>query len=170
MNVELRTVLRWILVVSVTLVVQVGLVTDLRVYGVHPDLLLLLAVCAGIEGGPGRGAVLGFSCGLLFDLFLPGPFGMTALAYAVTGYVAGLVGDTVVRPARWISIGLVTLCSAGGMLLYAGLGQLLGQRSLADPRLGAIVGIVAATNALLSLPALAVCRWADHDPVRARLR
>ena len=54
--------------------------------------------------------------------------------------------------------------------MYAAIGQLLGQHSLSDPRLGAIVGIVAAINGLLSLPALAVCRWADHDPIRARLR
>jgi rod shape-determining protein MreD len=170
LNIELRNVMRWVLVVSAAVVLQVGLLTDLRVYGVHPDLLLLVAVCAGIEGGPGRGAGIGFACGLLFDLFLQGPFGVTALAYALTGYAAGLAGDTVVRPARWISIGMVAVASAAGTLLYAALGQLLGQRSLSDPHLGAIVGIVAATNALLALPALAVCRWADHDPVRARLR
>ena len=170
MNIELRSLLRWVLIVSVALVLQIGLVTDLRIYGVHPDLMLLLAVCAGLEGGPGRGAGVGFACGLLFDLFLPGRFGVTALALTLTGYGAGVAGDTVVRPARWISVGLVALTSAAGTLVYAAIGQLLGQHSLSDPRLGVIVGIVAATNGLLSLPALAVCRWADPDPVRARLR
>ena len=170
MNIELRSVLRWALILSVALILQVGLFTDLRIGGVHPDLLLLLAVCAGLEGGPGRGAGVGFAAGLLMDLFLPGRFGVTALASALTGYGAGVAGDTVVRPARWISVGLVVVISAAGTLLYAAIGQLLGQHSLSDPRLGVIVGIVAATNGLLALPALAVCRWADHDPVRARLR
>jgi rod shape-determining protein MreD len=165
-----RTVLRWTLVASAALVLQVGLLNDLRIAGVHPDLMLLLAVCAGLSGGPGRGAEVGFAAGLLLDLFLPGRFGVTALAFALVGYTAGVAGDTVVRPARWISVGLVVVCSAAGVLLYAALGHLLGQHSLSDPRLGAIVGIVSVINGLLALPALAVCRWADHDPLQARLR
>ena len=170
MNLEVRVLLRWTLIVSVALVLQVGLLNDVRIAGVHPDLMLLLAVCAGLTGGPGEGAGVGFACGLLLDLFLPGRFGVTALAYALTGYGAGVAGDTVVRPARWISVGLVVVSSALGTLLYAAIGQLLGQRSLSDPRLGVIIGIVSVINGALSLPALAVCRWADHDPVRARLR
>jgi rod shape-determining protein MreD len=169
-NTDVRQLLRWVLILSITLVLQVGLFNDVRFWGVHPDLLLLLAVCAGLTGGPGRGAGVGFACGLLLDLFLPGRFGVTALAYALTGYGAGVAGDTVVRPARWISVGLVVLSSAAGTLLYAAIGQLLGQRSLSDPRLAAIVGIVSVVNGVLALPALAVCRWADHDPLRARLR
>jgi len=169
-NLEVRVLLRWTLIVSVALVLQVGLLNDVRIAGVHPDLMLLLAVCAGLTGGPGEGAGVGFACGLLLDLFLPGRFGVTALAYALTGYGAGVAGDTVVRPARWISVGLVVVSSALGTLLYAAIGQLLGQRSLSDPRLGVIIGIVSVINGALSLPALAVCRWADHDPVRARLR
>jgi rod shape-determining protein MreD len=167
---DVRQLLRWVLVLSVTLVLQVGLFNDIRFWGVHPDLMLLLAVCAGLTGGPGQGAGVGFACGLLLDLFLPGRFGVTALAYALTGYGAGVAGDTVVRPARWISVGLVVLSSAAGTLLYAAIGQLLGQRSLSDPRLGTIVGIVSVVTGVLALPALAVCRWADHDPLRARLR
>lgn len=170
MIIEPRTILRWTLVVSVALVLQMGLLNDLRIAGVHPDLMLLLAVCAGLCGGPGRGAGVGFASGLLLDLFLPGRFGVTALAYALTGYAAGVAGDTVVRPARWISVGLVVLSSALGIIVYAAIGHLLGQHSLSDPRLGAIVGIVSVVNGLLALPALAVCRWADHDPLQARLR
>lgn len=170
MNLELYGTLRWTLILSVAMVLQVGLFNDLRIAGVHPDLLLLLAVVAGLEGGAGRGAGIGFTGGLLMDLFLPGRFGVTALASALTGYGAGVAGDTVVRPARWISIGLVVVSSAAGTLLYAAIGQLLGQHSLSDPRLGIIIGIVSGINGLAALPALAVCRWADNDPVRARLR
>lgn len=169
-RVEPRLLLRWGIVLVGALVLQVGVVNDLRIGGVHPDLMLLLAVCAGMVGGPARGAGVGFAAGLVADLFLPGRFGVTALALAVTGYFSGVAGDTVVRPARWISVSLVTVASALGILFYAAVGQLLGQRSLTDPRLGAIVGIVAVVNGLLALPALAVCRWADADdgPFRSR--
>ncbi|UDY35714.1 rod shape-determining protein MreD [Dermatobacter hominis] len=168
--IEGSSLIRWVLLVTATLVLQIGLATQIRVAGVHPDLLLLVAICAGLVGGPSTGAGVGFACGLLFDLFLPGRFGVTALAYLLVGYGSGVAGDAVARPTRWISAGIVALASAAGTLVYAAIGQLLGQRSLSDPNLGAIVGIVAAFNALLAVPVLAVCRWAEPEDVRLRAR
>lgn len=162
--------LRWVLVVSVAIVLQIGIATQIRISGVHPDLMLLITVCAGIVGGPGTGSVVGFVCGLLFDLFLPGRFGVTALAYLLVGYGSGVAGDAVARPSRSISVGIVVLASGVGTLLYATIGQLLGQRSLSDPNLVAIVGMVVAFNAVLALPALAVCRWAEPEHVQLRIR
>jgi rod shape-determining protein MreD len=165
-----RLILRYSLVVIGALVLQVSLFTDLRILDVHPDVMLLVAVCAGATAGPTRGATVGFVAGLLNDLLLPGRMGVAALAFAVTAYAVGVASSTVVRPARWISVGLVTLGSVGGVLLYAALSQLLGQSTLADPRLGEIVGIVAGANALLALPTLAICRWAERDTLRSGLR
>lgn len=169
-TVEPRLLARWVLVLSAAWVLQAGVATDVRPAGVHPDLLLLVAVCAGLVGGPARGAGVGFAAGLLADLFLSGRFGVSALAFAVTGYASGVAGDAVARPTRWISVGLVTIASGAGTLLYAAIAHLLGQRTLADPRLGVIVGIVAAVNGLLALPALAVCRWADRQEPGVRFR
>ncbi len=161
---------RWVLIVSVAVVAQVGLASQIRLAGVHPDLLLLVAVCAGLTSGPTTGAGVGFACGLALDLFLPGRFGVTALAYLLAGYGSGVAGDAVARPTKWISTGLVVLASAAGVLLYAAIGQLLGQRSLSDPNLLAIVGIVAAFNGILAVPVLAACRWARPDEVHLRVR
>ena len=161
--------LRYSVVIVVGMVLQIGVFTDLRLFDVHPDVMLLIAVCAGATAGPARGAGVGFASGLLLDLLLPGRFGVAALAYALTGYAVGAAASTVVRPARWISVGLVAAGSAVGVLVYAALAQLLGQPTLADPRLGIIVGIVAGVNALLGLPTLAVCRWAESD-ARSHLR
>ena len=162
--------LRWTLVVSVALVVQIGLATQIRVHGVHPDLLLLVTICAGIAGGPGTGAGVGFACGLLFDLFLPGRLGVTALSYLLVGYASGIAGGSIARPNRWTTGGIVVVASCAGTLLYATIGQLRGQRSLSDPNLAAIVGIVAAFNAVLAVPVLAVCRWAEPEHVQIRMR
>lgn len=161
---------RWALIVTVTLVLQIGLATRIRVLGVHADLMLLVSVCAGVVAGPGTGAGVGFACGLLFDLFLPGRLGTTALAYLLVGYGSGVAGESVARPNRWTSVGIVVLASAAGTLVYATIGQLLGERSLSDPNLVGIVGIVAAFNAVLAVPALAVCRWAEPEHVGLRIR
>lgn len=162
--------LRWTLIVSVALVLQIGLATQIRLHGVHPDLLLLVTICAGIVGGPGTGTGVGFACGLLFDLFLPGRLGVTALSYLLVGYASGIAGESIARPNRWTAGGIVVVASCAGTLLYATIGQLLGQRSLTDPNLAAIVGIVAAFNAVLAVPVLAVCRWAEPEHVQLRIR
>jgi len=70
------------------------------------------------------------------------------------------------RTSRAISVAVVTAASAAGTLLYALLGQLLGQRTLSDPRLWSIVAIVALCNAALCLPALAASRWAEGEGLR----
>jgi rod shape-determining protein MreD len=162
--------LRWALLLTVGLVAQVTVLTDLRIVDVHPDVMLLLAVCAGVAAGPNHGVGVGFAAGLLLDLFLPGRFGVAALSFGVAGFVAGVAGDAVIRPSRWISAAIVAVCSAGGVLLYAVLSHLLGRHTLSDPHLVPIVGIVAAVNALLAMPSLAACRWAAGDPTVARLR
>jgi len=159
--------LRWVLLVSTAYLLQLGLVVDLSFFGVHPDLMLLVAATAGLAAGPERGAVVGFGAGLLVDLVLQGPLGTTALAYAVVGFGAGTVGESVMRTSRAISVGIVTAASAVGTLLYAALAHLLGQRTLSDPRLWRIVAIVAVCNAALCIPALAASRWAEGTGLRS---
>ncbi len=169
MNLDSRAV-RWALVFTVVTVAQVAVASRMSILGVHPDLLLLLAVTAGLTGGAARGAVVGFAAGLVADLFLYTRFGVGTLAGTLTGYAAGVAGDTVVRPSTPIWAAATAALSAVGTLLYATLGHLLGSGTLADPNLIVIVGIVSGTNAALCVPAMAVCRWAgdDHSAVQIR--
>ena len=170
MSEESGLFLRWATVVLIGFVLQIGVLVDLQPFGVHADAMLLLAICAGLSGGPARGAVVGFAAGLLADVMLPGTMGISALAYAMVGFGVGAVQDSVISTSRAMSVVFTALASAVGVLLYALLAQLLGQRSLSDPRLLQIVGIVALLNALLCVPALAVSRWAEGDAQRAGAR
>ena len=77
--------LRALLLVVVTLLVQSTIVLDLPIGGAHPELMVLLPVAAGIVGGPEEGAVMGFVAGLAADLLLPTPFGLTALVGCLVG-------------------------------------------------------------------------------------
>ena len=77
--------------VLVAVVVQVGAAPVVSLFGVHPEVLLLLAVAAGVAAGPDRGAFAGFVLGLGYDVFLQSPFGLTALVYAAVAYGAGSV-------------------------------------------------------------------------------
>ena len=104
-------------------------------------------------GSPGAEAIR--------DLLLTGSFGVTALCFTLVGFGVGAAEDSVIRSTRIISMGITAAASAVGVLLYASLSQLLGAHTLSDPHLWRIVGIVAALNGILCLPALPLCRWAE---------
>ena len=161
--------LRLPLLIILLLVLQTTVLGRLRVAGVAPDVMVLLAVAAGIVGGPERGAALGFAAGFSIDLFLQTPLGLSALVFSLLGYSVGLVTGTVVRAAWWIPVGIATVASAAGQVLFAVLGSVVGQTQLVTARLVTIALVVALFNALFSLPALRLTRWAlTPDPTLAR--
>ncbi len=164
MNDEIRMVARTTLVLAVALVLQVGLFDDLSVFSVHAELLLAVGVGTAVAWGPERGAIVCFAAGLFADLVLSGRFGVTALAYGLTGYGVGLLSDGLARRSMVIDAALMTLGGAVGVLLYAVIAALFGEPTLGDDNLGRIVGVVALWNLVLSPVVLPVCRWAGREP------
>ena len=150
-------------VVLVTLILQVCLMARFSYEGARPDIMILLAIIAGYQSGPERGAIVGFSSGLAFDIVLTTPLGLSALVYAVVGYAVGVATSSMVRTSRWIAPAVAAVGSAAGMLLYAMLGALLGEPTLEGPSLAAIVVLVAAVNAALAPVAVRALAWARTD-------
>jgi rod shape-determining protein MreD len=75
---------------SVALVfVQVGVISEVPVFGVTVDLSPLLVAFVGLMCGSTLGAVTGFAVGLLVDLMLVQTLGVTSLVFTVIGYWAG---------------------------------------------------------------------------------
>jgi rod shape-determining protein MreD len=155
-----RDVARVALVLLLFVTVQQTLVLDLRVGGVHPDIMILLPIVAGIVGGPGRGASMGFGAGLVADLFLPTPFGLSALVGSMIGFGVGVTTLALDRSALW----LPPLAALGGSALYeviyAVLGSVLGQPQMLHVDMLRIVLLVSITNAVLAIPALRIVTWA----------
>lgn len=147
------------LVVLGALVLQVCLLARFSFDGARVDVLLLVVVVAGFLAGPERGAQVGFGAGLAFDVVLATPLGLSALVYTIVGFAVGSASRSVVRAARWIAPVVVAASSAGGVVLYALVSQVLGQAGLDGPPLGAIVVVVTAMNMLLAPVALAAMRW-----------
>jgi rod shape-determining protein MreD len=169
MGADSRPAVRWGLLVATVYLLHIGVVIDLRVLGVHPDLMLLLAICGGLVGGAARGAQVGFFAGILADLVLRGSLGVSALTLALVGFAVGSVIGTLLRTSRAMSVGITVVASAAGVMLYAAIGQLIGQGTLSDPRWWVIVSMVSVFNALLCLPVLALGRWAEGAGVRSGL-
>jgi rod shape-determining protein MreD len=164
------TVLRWLVVMFVTLLLQTTLVARLPLFQERGDIMLLMVIAAAIVGGPELGAVVGFFFGLSFDLVLQTPFGLSALAYCITGYAVGALQSSVLRSTWWIPVLSAIAGSAIGVVTFALLGDLLGQDGLVNGRLPAIIGAVAIVNAVLVLPAVRVARWAGTPAGQARLQ
>lgn len=160
-------ILRLALVLVVTLVVQFTLGLDVRIAGAHPDLTLLLPVCAALCAGPDAGALVGFATGLATDLLLPTPFGLSALVYCVVGFAVGALTRNVDRSVWWLPPLAALTGSAVAVMLYAVLGAVLGQEQFLKIDLVAVVLVVSLVNALVSWPALRAVSWAV-GPARAR--
>jgi len=146
----MRRVLPLGLLALTTIVVQVAFMPHLRLLGVVPDLGLVLAIAIAYHDDAETAAIVGFVTGLGFDLFLHTPAGASALAYAVTGYVTGVIQASLIRSSRWLPFVLGGLGGLVGGLLFVG------------------IAILAGTDALIHLTTLGtVARAALYDAIAA---
>jgi rod shape-determining protein MreD len=151
------------LVVLVALGIQTAVLHRLAVFGVHPDLMLLVAVTAGLLGGTGEGALVGFGAGLAIDVYLQTPMGLSAFAFALAGYGAGRLGEATAQETRWVPVLTVMIGTATGMMVFAAAGALVGRVDLLGPRLALVLAVVVAVNGVLAPLALRVMGWALGD-------
>ncbi|HEX2043600.1 MAG TPA: rod shape-determining protein MreD [Acidimicrobiales bacterium] len=148
------------LVVVTVLVLHLAVLSRLRVFGVTPDVMLLLAVAAGLRGGPSAGAAMGFTSGMAVDLFLDTPLGLSALVFTLVGFAMGTVGTGILRAAWWIPVVAAFVASAAGEAFFAVAGYLVGQTEMVTARLALIAPVVGVLNAVLAPPVVRMAGWA----------
>jgi rod shape-determining protein MreD len=155
------------LLVLAALIVHAQLLPDVRIDGVQPDLMLLLAVAGGIVAGPSAGAVLGFSVGLLTDLlFLDTPLGLSAMAFCLVGYAVGQLQAGVLRTSWWLPVLTAFAACAAGEALFALVGTLFGQSDLVTGRLPLVAGVVGLLDAALAVVVVPLTRRAFRGPAQ----
>ena len=140
------------------LLLQTTVLARMRVFGVMPDFMLLVAVSGGITAGATRGATLGFASGMLIDLFLPTPLGLSALVFTLVGYGVGVANTGVLRSAWYIPVLTAGAASVAGVVLYALVGSMLGERMI-DGHLITIAVVVGLSNAVLAPVAVKFVDW-----------
>ncbi|MGH9103257.1 MAG: rod shape-determining protein MreD [Acidimicrobiales bacterium] len=154
------------LVVAVAVVLQGTLAASISIDGVHPDLMLAVVVAAGFVSGPSRAALVGFCVGLVADLFLDTPFGLSALADVLVGYGVGVVFSGVTEVSAMLIPLAGALASGAGVALYAVLGDIVGQSQMMHEHLVRVVVVVGLVNGVIALPARWVLGWALQAPRR----
>ncbi|HVW79874.1 MAG TPA: rod shape-determining protein MreD [Mycobacteriales bacterium] len=145
-----RIALRIVVVVA-ALLLQVCVVNRMHLPLGTPDLLVIVVVAFALVGGSQRGAVLGFFAGLLADVVPPADHyaGELAFSYAVIGYVAGMLdaGEESTVPTI---IAVVAAASFGVVLLYAGLGDLIGDARISAGVAGRAVAATVVYDVVLA--------------------
>lgn len=155
-------------ILVVVLFVQVTFGSDLRVNGTAPDFMLLLAVSAGFAAGPDEGATVGFAAGLASDLFLQNtPFGLSALAYCLAGFVIGWARANFMRARLVFAPVAAGIGTAVGATLFVFIGYVVGQSQLVAPGKRWVVELVcveALFAVVFSLPAAVLMAWGLRRP------
>ena len=142
--------LRLTLLVAVMWLLQVAVFPHLRLFGVVPDLGLLVAVAVGYQEGPEAGAIVGFAAGFGYDLFLETPIGLNALTYALVGYGVGVIEAGLFRSPRWLPSLLGAAAGLAGGLLFVGIGVLAGVDSVKGTPAIVTISLAAVYDALLA--------------------
>ncbi|MGH9087511.1 MAG: rod shape-determining protein MreD [Acidimicrobiales bacterium] len=158
--VTVRALVRILVLTALVLLVQWTVGLDIRIAGVHPDVMILLPVAAGMASGPAEGAVVGFVAGMAADLLLPTPFGLSALVWSLVGFGVGATTGELTRQVWWFRPAVALVASAVAVMLYAVFGAVLGQDQFLHLDLAAVVAVVSVTNAVLGAPAVALVRRA----------
>ena len=152
--------------ILLAVVVQVTVFADVRVSGVAPELLVLLAVMFGYWFGPRRGPTAAFAVGLFWDVYLPTPLGLSAIVFVVVSFAAATSGAELFRDSM---LQLATIAGFGtfaAVVGYALLGEVMGQRGLVDLEMLRVALIAGAINALAAPLTRPLLAWSVGPPTR----
>lgn len=141
------------------LAIQRTVLTEIHVLDVVLQIVLALVAAAGAGSGPERGAVAGFTLGIMYDLSTGSPLGLTALVYALAGFVAGYVITLTPSPQWWLAAIFTGIGAAVGETAVPAARMLIGQDGWFTSRLFTIVPVVTVFAAVLSPLLVPLGRW-----------
>lgn len=154
---------------------QIGVVSEVPVFGVNADLTPLLVAFVGLLCGSTLGAAVGFAVGLLVDLALLQTLGLTSLVFTLIGYWAGRLRE-LRDPQAALTPLLVGAAAAGASLVGYSLMQfLLGVNAPVSFDLLRQIVLGTVVDTIVALPMWAIVRRVlegalPEDPRRRRRR
>ena len=90
-------IIQWLALFIGAFVLQTTLVPHFAIGSIYPDLTVLLLFILARSHGPVVGVWVGFALGLSHDLYAPSLLGQSALALSLTGFVAGLFNERMMK-------------------------------------------------------------------------
>ncbi len=154
---------------------QIGVVSEVPVFGVNVDLSPLVVAFVGLLCGSTLGAASGFAIGLLVDLTLVQTLGVTSFIFTLIGYWSGRLRELRDPQAAITPLLVGAAASAASLVGYSLMEFLLGVDAPVSLELlrQIVLGIV--LNTVLALPMWAIVRRSlegglPDDPRRRRRR
>lgn len=138
---------------------QRTLAADHPIVNVRVQLVLALVAGAGAGAGAERGAFAGFVLGMMYDLSVGSPLGLTALCYGVAGLVAGYALSITPDPGWWLAMIFAAVGAAIGEAAIPVVLLLTGESGWVDSRMVPTVVAAALTAAVLSPVFVPLGRW-----------
>jgi rod shape-determining protein MreD len=154
---------------------QIGVVSEVPVFGVSVDLSPLLVAFVGLLCGSMLGAVSGFAVGLLVDLALVQTLGVSSLIFTVVGYWSGRLRELRDPQAALTPLLVGAAASAASVLGYSLIEFLLGVDAPVSLELLRQIVIGVLVNTIVAVPTWAIVRRSlegglPDDPRRRRRR
>src|ERR1700730_11055222 len=154
---------------------QIGVVSEVPVFGVNVDLSPLLVAFVGLLCGSTLGAVTGFTVGLIVDLALLQTLGVTSLIFTVIGYWSGRLRELRDPQAALTPLLVGAAGSAAALAGYSLMEFLLGVDAPVSLDLVRQIVLGVFVNSVVALPAWAIVRRSligglPEDPRRRRRR
>jgi rod shape-determining protein MreD len=157
-------------------IIQLTVITQIRVFGVVPDVIPVLVVSIGLLGGATTGATCGFIAGFLIDLILIQTMGVSSLLLTMLGYAAGMLRE-LRDPVHPLTNSIVGAAAAVFFTVGFGIVQFsLGQPAPQPWQMLWQTALSGLYGALLAPSAFRLARWAmmptlgRDDPVLRRRR
>jgi rod shape-determining protein MreD len=161
--------------VVVVVFFQIGVVSEVPVFGVAVDLSPLMVAFVGLLCGSTIGAATGFAVGLLVDLALVQTLGLTSLIFTLVGYWCGRLRELRDPQAALTPLLVGGLATAAALVGYSLMEFMLGVDAPVSLELlrQIVLGIV--VNTIVAVPMWILVRRSligslPPDPRRRRRR
>jgi rod shape-determining protein MreD len=154
---------------------QVGVVSELPVFGVNADLCSLLVAFVGLTCGSSIGAACGFAVGLFVDLALLQTLGLTSLILTLVGYWCGRLRELRDPQAALTPLIVGAVASAVSLVGYSLMEFMLGVDAPVSFELLRQIVLGVLVNTIVALPMWMLVRRCligglPEDPRRRRRR
>lgn len=140
----------------VAMFLQASIAPHLAVFGVVPNLFLLVVVTLALVEGPVPGAFAGFTAGVLLDMLGTSVIGPWALVLCVVGYVAGTLNANMFAEGWLLPITVAFMASLLAELSY---GLLLAVLGVGGPFVVTLTHIVVPATVYNTALAVLVYPW-----------
>jgi rod shape-determining protein MreD len=167
--------LRIAVLVLVVVFFQIGVVSEVPVFGVAVDLSPLMVAFVGLLCGSTIGATTGFAVGLLVDLTLAQTLGLTSLVFTLVGYWSGRLRELRDPQAALTPLLLGAAGTAAALVGYSLMEFMLGVDAPVSLELLRQIVLGVLVNTIVALPMWILVRRSligslPPDPRRRRRR